>query len=224
MKISKKEARLLIVLGGILLFVILYYVVNSRIVESKEAVEADMEALQPELAELETLYADRDKYLAETEAAKTYAKEQLAKYPADVRPQDVLVWTLGLEEAINFDIESVTFGEPELVSQFQAYATVDGEEILTDMEAYRTTSSSTGELSYLQLKSSIDYIYDTQDRTAIDSVSVSYNAESARLTGNFSVSKFYVTYPEAVYVESPMPSVPLGTQQPFGETVTGQAD
>ncbi len=224
MKISKKEARLLIVLGGILVFVLLYYLVNNRILESTVAIEGEIAVIQPELAELEALYADRDMYLEEIEKTKVYAQEELEKYPADIRPQDVLVWILGFEDSVNFDINSVTFGEPQLISEFPAYVTVDGEEINTNMTAYKTTSNTTGDLSYLQLKSSIDYIYESPYRTALDSVSLSYNSESSTLTGNFTISKFFVTYPEAVYQESQMPSVPLGTQEPFGDTVSGQAD
>ncbi len=222
MKISKNEARLLIVLGGILLFVVMYFVVNNRVIESTEEVEAELAVIQPELTQLEALYADRATYLSEIESDKLYAAEQLEQYPAGIRPQDIIVWTLDLEEQVDFDIDTLTFGEEQLVVEFPGYVSVDGEEVRTDLSAYKTTSNVTGQLSYEQLKSSIDYIYATEEKTALDSVSISYDAETSKLAGNFVISKFFITYPEAQYQESQMPLVPIGTDELFGSTVAGR--
>ncbi len=222
MKISKNEARLLIVLGGILLFVVLYFVVNNRVLESTEEVEAELASIQPQLLELEALYADRATYLSEIESDKLYAAEQLAQYPAGIRPQDIIVWTLDLEEAVDFDVDTLTFGEAQLVAEFPAYVSVDGADVHTDLSAYKTTSNATGQLSYEQLKSSIDYIYATKEKTALDSVSISYDAETSKLAGNFVISKFFITYPQAEYQESQMPLVPIGTDELFGSTVAGR--
>lgn len=83
------------------------------------------------------------------------------------------------------------------------------------MDAYSTGAVVTGQLNYPQLKSVISYLYDSQTQTTLNSVAVSFNAETGALSGSFDISRYYVNYSEAVYTPEPLPDVALGIPDPL---------
>ena len=84
------------------------------------------------------------------------------------------------------------------------------------MDAYSTDAVVTGQLTYPQLKSVISYLYAGKTQTSLNSVAVSFNAETGGLTGTFDIARYYVNYPGAVYTPEPLPEVALGVTDLFG--------
>jgi hypothetical protein len=81
----------------------------------------------------------------------------------------------------------------------------DGQTVTADVTAYRIGTVMTGELNYPQLKNAIEHLYDSRQRTALDSLSVSYNAETGGLTATFSVAKYCSTGTERPIPPPPCP-------------------
>ncbi len=210
MKISKKDAQLLIILAGVLLFVGLYFGVHSTFQTKTTEVQTEIDSLMPELQALREHAANLEMYQEETAEAKEYAKEQLALYPAGIKEEDFLVWLLDFEDNIAQDISTVSFSQPSMMSEFNAYVEVNGQSTFEPVTAYSVSSAISTEFGYDTFKQGLDYIYNSPYRTSLESVSLSYSAETALLAASMNLNKYYITYPSAEYVQSPMPQVPIG--------------
>ena len=95
---------------------------------------------------------------------------------------------------------------------------LDEQPVTADVTAYRIGTVMTGELNYPQLKNAIEHLYDSRQRTALDSLSVSYNAETGGLTATFSVAKYLLDWDGAPYSPAAMPRTSLSTSDLFGTT------
>ncbi len=231
MKITKRDANLLLFLAALVIFFLLYFFGYSTIQSETTALEQQLNSVRPQLIQLEEYSRNVAFYQEEIETTKAYVEGELTRYPADVKEEDYLVWLLAHETATGQQIETVSIQEPQLVTSFAADVPVDGEIQTTEVSVYRIPAQVTGSMSYAQLKESLDYVYAAAQRTCVDSVMLAYDATSGQLSANVNLVKFILSYPGAQYVQSTMPNLPLGQPNPFGtfepaaptETVEPQA-
>lgn len=218
MRISQRDAKLLFVLGGLLIFLILYMGVVTPLQEKTEQVQADIEVLAPELAALEAYQQELPAHERETAQLAETLQAELARYPAAVKEEDFLVYLLDLEAATGAVMDSVTFTAPEIALQFPCIVQQDGKTVTADVTAYRTGVTMTNALNYPQLKHSLAYIYDSPMQAALDEVSVSYNAETGNLNGSFTLSRSAISWSGAEYIPAELPAADKGVFDPFGTT------
>ncbi len=216
MLISKRDIKLLIVLGGIVLFVVLYFGVNGYIDSLIQETETDIDMLAPELMELENHEANLAEYRETTENAKAYANEQLEFYPAMIKNEDYLVWLLDWEGDIGLDMETVTLHSPSEMVSFLSHVIIDGQDTVAQATAYSMKSNISGIISYNQFKSSLDYIYGFHDRTSVENANLNYDSGTGELTFDMTLTKYYLYYDGAQYIPSEMPNVPQGLDILFG--------
>lgn len=218
MKISKRDIKLLLILAGLLIFLLLYFTMFTHYQEKSAEVHTAISELEPQLAALEEQYLNLATYEQGIEDSRTAIAEQLTHYPADIENEDFLVYLLDMEKKVGLTMDSVSFDEPGLLLEFPCDVEQDGELKRADLSAYRTGVVMTCTLNYPQLKQGIQYLYDSQQRTALDSVSLSYNAETGGLSGSFSISKYYINWDGAVYEPAIMPKTSKGVSDLFGTT------
>jgi hypothetical protein len=115
-------------------------------------------------------------------------------------------------------MESVTFNEPELVQEFNMMTQVDGQDVAVPAGAYRASTVMTGSLNYPQAKNVINYFYESDKQTTLENATLTYNAESGKLTGTFQLAKYFVNWDGAEYVPEHVPVVDMGLQDLFGTT------
>lgn len=222
MKISKRDTKLLLILAGLLVFLAAYMGLFNPYQAKADAVAAESVQLEARVAELESLYLHLGTYEQGIEEYRDTVARQLEKYPANIENEDFLSYLLTMEKRQGITIESVSFDAPALISEFSAVVEQDGEDVPVTMSAYRTGAVMSGQMNYAQLKSVVDYLYDSDRQTSLDSVSVSYNSETAALSGSLSIAKYFVSWPDAPYTPEPLPSVNLGVNDLFG-TVSAPA-
>lgn len=218
MKVSKRDIKLLLVLAGLLIFLGLYFGMFTRYQEKTAAVNASIGEMEPKLEELEGYYKNLSTDEQGVADAHKAIQNELEFYPAGIKDEDFLVSLLDMEKKIGFTMESVSFDAPSLLLQFPCAVGQQSEETVVDMSAYRAGVVMTNQLTYPQLKQCIDYIYNSPQRTALDSVSVSFNSETGKLTGSFSIAKYYLTWDGAKYTPANLPIVNKGVADLFGTT------
>jgi len=218
MKISKRDAELLLILAGLLVFLILYLGVYNHFQTEADSVESDIAALQPQLTKLENENAHLAEYEQGITEYRTSVKDKLAAFPADIKDEDFLSYLLTMSSKVGISMESVTFDAPTLLSEFDGILEQNGTDTNATLDACRIGTVMTGQLTYKQLKSAVDYIYSSATQTSLDSVSVSFDAETSKLTGSFAVSRYYVQWPGAVYSPETLPTTSLGVSDLFGTT------
>ncbi len=213
---TKRDINLLKIVAGILLVVLVFglvYIPNqSEIVK----LESEIEQLEPELATREMHANNIELYETGIEDARNYMEETIEHYPSQILFEDYVMWILGWREDNDLVIPTITIGEPSLINSFQGIVVEDGQELQKQMDAYSMTLTTQIDLSYEELKSAIDDIYSNQHRTSLESLSLSYNANTGGLTGSFSINKYFMFYEGSEYVPEPLPNVNIGTDNIFG--------
>ncbi len=238
-KISPKELNLLLILGGVLIFVVLYTYLFTPMRAEVADMRDDIASIEQKIKELEVHSAYAAKYQEKTEAYRAAINEKLAVYPADIKEEDIVAYMLKMEEANDIEISSIAFAAAQELTSFQGVVnqTVQinvgsdeeaeeleklrqqsqTKEVATDMKVFRTGATVSAELSYQGLKDTINYIYNSGKPATLDSISVSYSSETNNLNGSLNISRYYITYPEAVYTPEELPDVAIGADQLFGD-------
>ena len=215
-KLSNRDLNLLLALLGVVIFLLVYFLGFTRLQAANEALDSDIRRQETRLAELQGYYDNLDTYEQGITDSKVSIDANLQRLPGDVKDEDFLLYLMDMHANAGSDLTGVSFDSVSLVSQFNCM--IEGES--KSLSGYRSVSTSTASMDYSQLKACISRLYDTQDITFLDSVSVTYDSESTLLDTVFTVSKLYADYDGAVYTPAEAPELPQGTMDLFG---TGSA-
>ena len=218
MKIAKRDLKLLLILAGLLVFLLLYMLVFNPLQSKISDVKAENAQLSAQVEDLEAKYLRMAEYEEGIKNSRAYVKETLKSFPGDVKEEDILSYLLTMEARQGIRMQSVTFNNPVLVQQFNMMNQVDGQDVGIPASAYRSTTVMTGTLTYPQAKNVINYFYDSDKQTTLDNVTLTYNAESGKLTGTFELAKYFINFDGAEYVPERVPVVDLGLKDLFGTT------
>ncbi len=218
MKIAKRDVKLLLILAGLLVFLLLYMLVFNPVQDRIAEVEAKNTELSAQVQDLEAKYLRMGEYEEGIKASRENVKEALKGLPADVKEEDILSYLLTMEAREDIRMESVTFNPPELVQEFDMMIQKDGQDVAVPAGAYRASTVMTGSLTYPQAKNVIDYFYESAKQTSLENTTLTYNAESGKLTGTFQLAKYFVNWDGAEYVPERVPVVDIGLSDLFGTT------
>lgn len=115
MKIKKSDIKLIV--AALLVFCALgaYYFCNFSLSEKTNALKAENETLQSEVDYLQDLMNHKQEYIEETEMMKTEIDDIIHQFPADVRPEDQIMYANDIELFGGLIVESVTMPGDEVV-------------------------------------------------------------------------------------------------------------
>lgn len=241
MKISRRDAALLIGLAGILIMVAVYYFVYLPMDAKKVALEAENATLTTRVNELQVMYNEKDIYIAQTESMKAEIDTIYDSFPVDVRTEDMIMMGVDLANTSPLNIQSINMSEPEdmyHIGQAAAEATaaeaadtestgdgtVDATAATTvatvqeepEKVLYKKKAGITYLTTYDGFKNSIVQITNSADRRVIDSVTVTYDISTGLMAGNTNISMYYLTGTNKEYVAPNIPFIPQGTDNIFG--------
>ena len=215
MKISAKDAKLLYIVGGLLLFVVVYMYVFTPMQDKVSQMKTEIETLEKENKELETQYIAIDTYDAEIKEFRESIKENLKRFPADVKEEDIVSYLLNLAKDNGVELTSVKFNVPVELARFAGVVEVAGEDTTVDMSAKQISATATAKLTYQEFKKVLDYIYKTEKQTTLEVVKVVYDSKAKELNGTFDFSKYALSYEGAEYKPEALPSVSIGQDDVF---------
>lgn len=217
MTISKRDAKLLLILLGIIVLLVCYLAVYSPYTTRADSVRSETEALRPTLEQLQSYSQNLDAYKADTETAKTAIADALTRYPTDVRQEDLIMYTVDMADRTGLSVDSISTDTPAALLQFtENTENADGTLTPRTLTAFTRSATLSCSMTYSALKSMIDYISTSALRTALDSVTVSYDSETAGLTGTVTFDKYFITGDGDTYTATDVPSTALGRDNLFG--------
>lgn len=229
MKVKKSDIQLLIGAIGVLLAVCTYFFVYAKFNEKSDALETENATLQSRVATLEILDQKKADYATATENMKQYITSFENRFPAGILPEDSIMNILHLEESTNTKVASLGFGtdtEVPYVAAQTAAGTTDttaaNGPISTEGTAYADTHmyevplSFSIECTYNDFKGLVRYIYNLQERESIRGVSLNYSTETGALSGNMTMSTYYLQGTDKVYSEPVIPNMEMGVDTIFG--------
>jgi hypothetical protein len=217
MNLSVRDQKLILILLGIVIFIGVYLGVYSNYDKKAEALEQEMAALQPRLSELQAYRDKSEEYRRGIDEAKEIISAELGQYPNDVRSEDMLMYAVELENEVGLNVSSAAFTEAEYIMDLRSVREkADGSYETVAVSAYRSSMDVACSLTYPELKNTIEYINYTPYCTRLNSLAVSYDAETGELTGSVKIDKYFITGLDDTYYETYVPPMPLGTSNIFG--------
>jgi hypothetical protein len=217
MNISKRDIKLLLILGGIVIFIICYFSVYGVYNEENMLLAEDIEDAEFELSRLKPQSEEKIDYTELIEQARLFIIAEQAQYPADIRAEDLIMYAVELQNVIGLEEGGLSFIQPTEIMSVQGYVYSDGDDgngEFRERTAYRTGFSMNCSLSYDQLKDLVHFIYSESPKTSLNSISLSYNPSTGLLYGSLVIHKTFLT--EGDYVPKPIPDMPIGLPNPFG--------
>jgi len=216
MKLTKRDTKLLLVLLGILIFLAGYLGVHNRYIAKADALQAEINTLKPQLSELQEYDSRRAEFEAGIQKAQDYVLAQSARYPTAVRPENQLLYAIALRDQVGAKVGNVSFSGTAPVMELTGIRDVNGKSTFVPLSAYESGMTINCTFTYQQMKKLVDTLYATPECTALDSLSVSYDAETGSLSGAVTIRQYSVSAADDPYVPAAVPSVNLGAPDPFG--------
>lgn len=214
MKASKKEIGLLLGVFGVLIAVMAYALVFAPYRGEIVAMESELASLQEEEKELKTLVAGLEYYETEVDRLTEENDEILDQFPADIQPEDEIMYIVELEEAVDIEIPSISYGTSVVSDTEDA---VEGEETESeDMAVHQLAMNVSYTSSYQGLKDAITYTNEHLNRMVIDTLSVSYDASTGKVFGNMTFNLYYLTGTDKEYTGPDVDEGDLGVNNIFG--------
>lgn len=105
--VSKKDVKLLLYAGGILLLVLAYFFGYQKFMEKREVLEAEQSRLQQQVDRLNEIYAGRDEYEKQITAYNAEMIQIFNNYPAEVREEDTILYASELEKKNEIRVSNI---------------------------------------------------------------------------------------------------------------------
>ena len=217
MQITTKDKKLILMVGGLALFLIVYSYIFRPMQDKTFQMQSEIERLERECRELEIQNTNMEAYEEQIIEYRAAIADAMKLFPVDVKEEDVMSYLLKLQDKNEIELMSVAFNEPLTVVNFDGVISADGEDKMVHMIGQQVSTTATAELTYAKLKDVLNYIYETQTQTTLESVTVVYDSKKELLNGSFNFSRYTLNYDEAEYKPEKLPEVDLGKEDLFGD-------
>lgn len=255
--ISKKDLKLLLYTGGILILIVGYFLGWKHFQQKQETLSAESETLTQELNKLNDIYMNGENYKNQTAVCNTNIQQIYDSYPVEVKEEDAILYARDLEQEYDITISNVgiakanqlyllgsgavdaqndtaeidtadaSAGTDTTTADTSATASsgIDGELGLLDasqvtlpqLALYNTEVTYDFTVGYEDGKSVFASILAYADKRNVPSISLSYDGESGKLSGNMTVNMYYMTGREDAAYKEPSSGVhSLGVKNIFG--------
>lgn len=223
-KLTQRDKSLLLILLGALVFFAVYMTVCKDYDARTQAAEARLAELTPRLQQLQEYEANKKTYEAKTVKMRDEIATQMERYPTDLRSEHIINNATTLQDSLGIKVMSIGADPAALLSSFQLpLRDESGQYVMQNVYAFSTGENIQCSMNYDQFKSLIDFIYSRKERTALKSISVTYDSETGILSGAASLVKFFIVPEKYVYEKEYIDGVKQGVTNPFGTLAPGKA-
>ena len=218
-EVSEKDKKLLLILAAVLIVVGAYYFGYQKFSAMTTQYQTEAAKLRTQQRDLQEKQQNRDRYVAQTTEYKNQYQAVFASYDSGTTQDGTLDFLSRVERITGSWIKSTTFADTTNIYTFGNVTSSNpisqGNKVYaTDMQGFKTTITLTYEASYSELLELIRYINEYYSKNTIDSISMSYNADTDTVTGNMTVSMYAVTGTDRNFL-APIFSLPTGTMNIF---------
>ncbi len=216
MKINAKEAKLLYILGGVILLVAALQLVFRPYQEKKQQLEEEMKVLNADITNLKALQANEAEYRERSEDMQAEIEEIFDILPPIVTAADDIIYAKRMEEAHKVNISTVSFATESTVSY------VMGDEGNNPLDNGKSLCYVGVAMEYTTEYSAIkDWLRDIANdkkRRSVETVTLRYDDENGKLAGSMTINTFCLAGSDREYVPETIDSVTTGTTNLFGKT------
>lgn len=168
MKISKRDRMLLLIVGGLLIVLGVYYFVFLNLQEKTEALEKENVVLEDVIGKLKELDKNREQYLADTEKFTEDNERIKAEFPAGMEEEDDILYVDRLENTLS-ELYNSSVGMPSPVGYELTYPEVNtisvDEMLMGTGSAATATTENTADATAANAEGTTDAATDTTGAT-----------------------------------------------------------
>ncbi len=226
---KKSEINLLLGFFGVLIAFCAYQFVYKKMEVKTAELENKSAQLVTEIAVLESWLPDEEFYVSETERMHDEITSIVNEFPSNVLPEDDMKLAYQMDNRVSQEkyvfIKNMSFTDPGM-----AYTTTydtSGADVSTVnpitidpiypvYTLYQAPVSLGIECSYSGIKEMIQNIYDKTERKSIDSITLTYDNTTGRLTGSLAMTSYYLFGTDKIYKEPDLYKINKGTDNIFG--------
>lgn len=244
MKVSKKDINLSIILLGLLVIILSYFVGVNKLNTRTEALEQENSTLRSEVQVLDELQAKQKQYIQDNQTMQETARVFMELYPAEVREEDQIMYASKLEDVIGCyfsyvatpkttyldipksELENKLAAVPDLTGAIAAHSTTNPENMLDagGMLIGCTVSDNTFGCTYEQFKEMVEYITRDSLLKSIDNITLSYDASTGNLNGSMTINYYSMTGTGRSYEEPDTHVLGQGVDCIFGSLAIVQEE
>ena len=241
MKLKKSDINILLIVLGIGVALLTYFLVFTKLNDKTDAQNAANASLQQEVDRLQDLANNKQQYLDDTATMQDDIENIKAQFAAAYNPEDEVMYVRELEK--NFDALASSISMPgslpievEGAQQQAAPAAdtsdaeaVDGEEATDAATPASTDTTNTASAvllyqtpvtiefvaSYNSIKEIVKKLNEDEMRKSIDNLTLAFDAETGDLTGTLLFNMYSLTGTETTYTTPEIPGVVFGTNNIF---------
>lgn len=207
-KMSKRDAKLLLYTVGILVLLLVYVFVYQPTKAENEALEAENAELRTELAAREEHAQKKEEYSRQTEEMAAEIADTLAIFPEAVKEEDTILYADELEKTSNMQIASISIGA---LNQLW--------ELGTEKYLYGSLVNYTFTVSYDDMKKVVKAVQNHDDKRNVENIVLSFDAASGNVLGSMNLNFYSMTGTSREYQAPQIPGISHGTKNIFGAAV-----
>jgi hypothetical protein len=223
-KMTNRDKMMLFIIAAIAVVAIVYFFVFTKTNEKTDALVSANETLFQEVEQLETLEAQKDATIAETQTMQLDIADTLSKFPSEVNTEDA-IYDLNqmYNDIANVKIQSETYnmnqvfyqgGSTDSTDTSSTTSTVNNASVAAitsetpvsevvsaaaDYTGYRSDVTVAFTAPYKSVKKVVDYINESDDRMTITSMSMSSSDDTKDLTCSMSLSMYAISGTGEIY-------------------------
>ena len=222
--LTNRDKMLLLVLAGVLIILAVYMTVCKNYDAQRDVAEAKLAELTPQLQQLQEYQANQKTYEAKTTKMQDEIDTEMQRFPSDMRSEYIIFNAKVLQDALGLSVQSIGSETATLLSSFQLPLKdeTSGEHKMQNVYAFSINENLSCTMSYDQFKSLLDFIYAQNERTALKSISVTYDSETAQLSGTAALTKYFIVRENYVYNKFMISGTQFGITNPFGTAKTSK--
>lgn len=226
MKITRRDLGVLLIIAGILIAFLSYKMSFEGTLEEIDAIQAEQDKLNKEIADLQPLVDAAPRYEKEMKDMDEKTVKIMNEFAPDIWQEDNIMYVVEILDELNTKIPSFS-AAPAVVVQ-----TVDGTGALAG-RSYSLGRATIGATyiseSYDDLKAYIDYIYsDKKVKRVIDNINMTFDVTDGKISGSTTIYQYVMNDTTRTYDPVELPDDDLGIESEciFGETeeATEEAD
>lgn len=127
-KMSMRDKRILLMLLGIVVFVLGYFLVFQPQMAKVEEIEAQNVPLREKLNQLVEIEENQDYYISETNKYNQHVTDYTNMFPSDVKEEDAVLLGKGMEDKLGMWIFKMDFADQEFVASLDTSGLNNGSE------------------------------------------------------------------------------------------------
>lgn len=127
-KMSMRDKRILLMLLGIVVFVLGYFLAFQPQMAKAEEIEAQNVPLREKLNQLVEIEENQDYYISETNKYNQHVTDYTNMFPSDVKEEDAVLLGKGMEDKLGMWIFKMDFADQEFVASLDTSGLNNGSE------------------------------------------------------------------------------------------------